>query len=257
MIAACPVAFGETDVKNRIKNITNYKKPAFWITIASIIVCVVVGVCFATNKGSEPVKEQETEGLHQIAMVDTPDDTVLNVRKGPGLDYEAVGYVVEGNPYEIIEEVDGWYKIKLDDGDGYINSDFVKMIWAKVEESGEQSSGSEKWYSIVCAGDSILLKKKLPEPEDSGSIVYDSPEAALKACESDGEDWGMIASAENYVVLARREQDTDTGLFSKIDSKWDEKLRETNNSILKEYLAKDIKDYDEMLIKMRGEYLQN
>jgi hypothetical protein len=99
--------------------------------------------------------------------------------------------------------------------------------------------------------------KKIPEPDDFGKIVYDSPEAALKVYESDGEDWGMIASAENYVVLARREPDTDTGLFSKIDSKWDEKLRETNNSILKEYLAKDIKDYGEMLMKMRGEYLQN
>ena len=87
--------------------------------------------------------------------------------------------------------------------------------------------------------------------------IFESPEAALKVLESDGEDWGMIATDENYVVLARREQATDTGLFSKIDSKWDEKLRETNNSILKEYIAKDIKDYHEMLIKMRGEYLQN
>ena len=30
MIAACPVAFGETDVKSRIKNVANYKKPAFF-----------------------------------------------------------------------------------------------------------------------------------------------------------------------------------------------------------------------------------
>ena len=104
-------------------------------------------------------------------------------------------------------------------------------------------------------GQGAAQEKKIPEPDDFGNIVYDSPEAALKVYESDGEDWGMIASAENYVVLARREPDTDTGLFSKIDSKWDEKLRETNNSILKECLAKDIKDYDEMLLKMRGEYL--
>ena len=257
MIAACPVAFGETDVKNRIKNIANYKKPAFWITIASIIVCAVVGVCFATNKGSEPVKEQETKGLQQIAMFDAPNETVLSVRKGPGADYEAIGYIMQDDPYEIIEEVDGWYKIKLDNGDGYINSDYVKMIWTNAEISGEQASGTGKWFSIAAAGDCVLLEKKLPGPENFGKIVYDSPEAALKACESDGEDWGMIATDENYVVLARREQATDTGLFSKIDSKWDEKLRETNNSILKDYLAKDIKDYHEMLIKMRGEYLQN
>ena len=57
MIAACPVAFGETDVRNRIKNVVNYKKPAFWISVASIIVCIAVGVCFATNRGSEKVEQ--------------------------------------------------------------------------------------------------------------------------------------------------------------------------------------------------------
>ncbi len=63
------------------------------------------------------------------------NDSVLTVREGPGVDYEAIGYVMEGDPYEIIEEVDGWYKIKLDDGDGYVNSDYIKMIRANVEKS--------------------------------------------------------------------------------------------------------------------------
>ena len=27
----CPLAFGEIDVKERVKNVLNYKKPAFWI----------------------------------------------------------------------------------------------------------------------------------------------------------------------------------------------------------------------------------
>ncbi len=48
-IAACPVAFGETGVKMRIKNVLNYKKPAFWIIIASLAVCVVLAVCFLTD----------------------------------------------------------------------------------------------------------------------------------------------------------------------------------------------------------------
>lgn len=34
MITACPIAFGETDVKGRIRNVLNYRKPAFWIVIA-------------------------------------------------------------------------------------------------------------------------------------------------------------------------------------------------------------------------------
>ena len=47
-IAACPLAFGEVGVKDRIKNVLNYKKPAFWIIIVGILVCIVTAVCFLT-----------------------------------------------------------------------------------------------------------------------------------------------------------------------------------------------------------------
>ena len=49
MIAACPLAFGEGGVKERIKSVMNYKKPAFWIIVTAVVVCIVVAVCFLTN----------------------------------------------------------------------------------------------------------------------------------------------------------------------------------------------------------------
>ena len=49
VIAACPLAFGEGGVKERVKSVMNYKKPAFWIVLASVIVCAVIAVCFLTN----------------------------------------------------------------------------------------------------------------------------------------------------------------------------------------------------------------
>lgn len=48
-IAACPLAFGETGVKERIKGVMNYKKPAFWVIIAAVVVCIIAAVCFLTN----------------------------------------------------------------------------------------------------------------------------------------------------------------------------------------------------------------
>lgn len=48
-IAACPLAFGEVGVKERVKSVMNYKKPAFWIIVAAIVACVAVAVCFLTN----------------------------------------------------------------------------------------------------------------------------------------------------------------------------------------------------------------
>lgn len=49
LIAACPLAFGEVSVKQRIRNVLNYKKPAFWITVVAIILCIALSVCFLTN----------------------------------------------------------------------------------------------------------------------------------------------------------------------------------------------------------------
>ena len=53
LLAANPLAFGESHVKTRIKNILNFKKPAFWvIMIAVVAVCSAV-VAFAANPSKE------------------------------------------------------------------------------------------------------------------------------------------------------------------------------------------------------------
>lgn len=49
MIAACPLAFGEVGVKDRVKSIMNYRKPTFWIIVTALVLCVAVAVCFLTN----------------------------------------------------------------------------------------------------------------------------------------------------------------------------------------------------------------
>ena len=48
-VMACPVAFGELSVKERIKNVLSYKKPAFWVVLASLVACAVLAACFLTN----------------------------------------------------------------------------------------------------------------------------------------------------------------------------------------------------------------
>ena len=55
-IAACPLAFGEVGVKQRIKSVLHYKKPAFWILIVAIVISIVAAVCFLTD----PIKEHST-----------------------------------------------------------------------------------------------------------------------------------------------------------------------------------------------------
>ena len=49
MIAACPLAFGEVGVKDRVKAVLHYRKPALWIMFGAVVACVAVAVCFLTN----------------------------------------------------------------------------------------------------------------------------------------------------------------------------------------------------------------
>ncbi len=55
LVMACPLAFGEVGVKERIKTVLNYKKPTFWIVVAAVAACVVVAVCFLTNPVKSPI----------------------------------------------------------------------------------------------------------------------------------------------------------------------------------------------------------
>ena len=92
MIAACPLAFGEVGVKDRVKSVMNYKKPAFWGVVLAVIVCVFVAVCFLTN----PVtKNNGTDGTvtEWFDYLETPDEMVwdgrleINLTEFPGVTF--------------------------------------------------------------------------------------------------------------------------------------------------------------------------
>lgn len=48
-VISCPLAFGEVGVKERVKSVLNYRKPAFWIVILAVISCAVIAACFLTD----------------------------------------------------------------------------------------------------------------------------------------------------------------------------------------------------------------
>ena len=132
MIAACPLAFGEVSVKERVKSVMNYKKPAFWVIIIAVIVCVGVAVCFLTNPKQDrytlrivvPAGSQE-----EFVYTDEEVSTVRNSIKiwsGDGLgDTEVLlfpvnktaetgytaTYLTHGMPVEFDAEKDTWFKI--------------------------------------------------------------------------------------------------------------------------------------------------
>lgn len=66
LIAACPVAFGEVGVKERVKTVLNYRKPAFWMSAAAVVLSIAVVVCFMTNSKNDP-SAPEKENVKEIS----------------------------------------------------------------------------------------------------------------------------------------------------------------------------------------------
>ena len=66
MIAACPLAFGEVGVKDRVNSIMNYRKPTFWIIVTALVVCIVVAVCFLTDPN--PSREFSMNGKNVCGL---------------------------------------------------------------------------------------------------------------------------------------------------------------------------------------------
>ena len=90
MIAACPLAFGENNVKHRIKGILNYRKPAFWIIMIAISACIIVAVCLMTD----PFSTKTLDGRLKESM-----DTVIADRHSSNSSrgsYSATSYDVLG-----------------------------------------------------------------------------------------------------------------------------------------------------------------
>ncbi len=61
-LAACPVAFAEAGVKERIKRVLSYKKPTVWIIAACLLITTVSCVFFMTD----PKRPEEPEGAPAV-----------------------------------------------------------------------------------------------------------------------------------------------------------------------------------------------
>ena len=66
MAAVCPLAFGEVAVKERVKNVLGYKKPAIWAAVILGISAVIIGVCLLTKPSYKNVGTLDAEKLFAL-----------------------------------------------------------------------------------------------------------------------------------------------------------------------------------------------
>lgn len=142
LITACPLAFGETGVKSRIKSVLNYKKPAFWLVLAAVIASVAVAVCFLTD----PKREDPAQN---------PPAAEEAAAQAPAQSIDA-----SSAPEPAIDEQAGLDPDFFTGTDGYGESVTVPAVFTAATESGGgdwgayiptegwlRNLGSRLWYS--------------------------------------------------------------------------------------------------------------
>ncbi len=72
-----PISFGEVGVKRRVKNILRWKKPAIWITVISVILCIGTVSVFATDAKRELSEAPREENIADETLTDTSDTTPI------------------------------------------------------------------------------------------------------------------------------------------------------------------------------------
>ena len=166
MIAACPLAFGEVGVKERVKSVMNYKKPAFWVIILAVIACVIVAVCFLTN----PMGFQFDEATHTIVSANHFDmrnaDDAVAIEMNPAQISELSSRLAGVKNTKKSDEYGGFtpgYQISalLEDGtyiriNGYSlsDNDMVDIEWNE-ERYVVSDEEFQDYLSRICAGGDV------------------------------------------------------------------------------------------------------
>jgi len=134
--------------------------------------------CVTGDDAVELAKEVGT----RIATVTT---TTLKVRSGPGLDEEVLGLVPIEDELVVEEELDGWVKVSIEEGDGYVSLDYVSLstefVEAESKEEEEARLAKEK-----AAREAANAAAKSNTSKTSGSSSYNAASTYTTATSSIG-----------------------------------------------------------------------
>ena len=105
MAAVCPLAFGEVAVKERVKNVLNYKKPALWAVILLVVAAAIIGACLLTKPAGEDAGVPDAETLYTLRTEYIGDNAAVSGILD-ALGFRAAGAAGDGQAYTYSFEVE-------------------------------------------------------------------------------------------------------------------------------------------------------
>ena len=105
MAAVCPLAFGEVAVKERVKNVLNYKKPALWAVILLVVAAAIIGVCLLTKPAGKDAGVPDAKKLYALRTEYIGDNAAVGAILD-ALGFRAAGAAGDGQAYTYSFEVE-------------------------------------------------------------------------------------------------------------------------------------------------------
>lgn len=166
-VAACPLAFGEGNIKTRVKSALHYKKPAFWVAAVAVLAVVIVAVCFLTNPKSERGSLVWAQKLNaaDVASIELYVPAEGKARQYKKLDTEEMAQAVElinssrGTYIEKPETVYGglpvWFLLTMADGTVHaVGSVVGHYLIIDGDTFDADVENQAEWENYVLKGDS-------------------------------------------------------------------------------------------------------
>lgn len=138
-LSACPLAFGETNVKARVKNVLSYKKPSFWLILAAAVLAVGAAVFFLTTRAPE---KEDPSGNGTTAQPETVDPGPSSAPVGAKSEAERAAWMAfyYGTEPYVFADAGGNRKTLERRGDGFV-----------LTENGEE----KQYRYLLCTPESV------------------------------------------------------------------------------------------------------
>ena len=166
-VAACPLAFGEGNIKTRVKSALHYKKPAFWVAAAAVLAVVIMAVCFLTNPRSERGSLVWAQKLNaaDVASIELYVPAEGEARQYKKLDTEEMAQAVElinssrgtyiEKPETVYASLPVWFLLTMDDGTVHaVGSVVGHYLIIDGDTFDADVENQAEWENYVLKGDS-------------------------------------------------------------------------------------------------------
>ena len=202
-VGACPLAFGESAVKGRVKSVLTYKRPAFWLIMLAAVLCIGAAVCFLTDPKAEA------------------DDSVQNDSHDYGIPITVTAVLPENFTEQVLEFAKGCAAQQA------ANMDYLNISAAEITELASYSEAELTDGGVACLF-KLGARYELAEPENvmpaGGMLIEggwltraDSGGDRFMLLRRDGDNWSYVGITTALMIQEAYGGDYDAAVLGEYE----------------------------------------